>query len=71
MTDHVNMLYVILEKDVNINNIKGLQKAISHMRGVLEVKTHIASVDDAVAESRARIDMTKKVLEVINPPTDK
>lgn len=66
MTARVNMLFVALEKDIRIDDIEPLQKAIEQMKGVLEVTTNITTPADYVAECRIRNDFVKKVIDIIH-----
>jgi hypothetical protein len=66
MTARVNMLFVALEKDIRIDDIEPLQKAIEQMKGVLEAKPNITTPADFVAECRIRKDFVKKVIDIIH-----
>lgn len=67
MTARVNMLYVILEKSTRIDDIEKLMDAITQMRNVLEVKTHIATPQNVIAETRVRHEIGQKLLSVVYP----
>lgn len=54
MTDRVNALTVALERDIRVDDIEQLKKAISQLRGVAKVSVHVTDVADHVAEIRAR-----------------
>ena len=71
MTARVNMLYVILEKDTRIDDIEKLMDAIAQFNNVLEVKTHIRSPQDDIAEARIRQDIGEKLINIIYPPKKK
>jgi hypothetical protein len=70
MTARVNMLFVVLEKDIRIDDIVPLQKAIEQMKGVLKVDTNISTPTDWVAESRVRTELGKKLMNIIYPEHD-
>ena len=67
MTARVNMLRVVLEKDIRIDNVEPLISAIKQMKGVLQVDTNIATPGDNIAEIRARNELGKKILKIIYP----
>jgi hypothetical protein len=54
MTDRIFALTVVLEKDVRVDDVQGLVKAISILRGVLSVKEHISDPSTLMAEERAK-----------------
>lgn len=67
MTARVNMLYVILEKNTRIDDIEKLTDAIAQFNNVLEVKTHIASPQDDIAQARVRQDIGQQLIGIIYP----
>lgn len=66
MTDRINGLYVILEKDIREDDVEDLVNAIRLLRGVLKVETHVADFDEAIARARVRSELTGKLWDVLN-----
>lgn len=64
MTDRVNAFIVILEKDIREDN-EATINAIRQIRGVLDVKPHIANIDESIAESRVRVDLMNKLFQLL------
>ncbi len=54
MTDRVNALVVVLEKDIRIDDVESLRKAIRHMRGVRSVDVNVTELADHVAYVQIR-----------------
>jgi len=71
MTARISMLYVILEKDVRIDEIDKLADAIAQFNNVLEVKTHIKEATEDIAQDRAKHELSQKLLEVLYPIKEK
>lgn len=66
MTDRIQHLTVVLDDDVRIDDVEGLVRAISMLRGVERVSTG-KPVDstDHLARSRARQELRTKVLGLL------
>lgn len=71
MTNRFYALTVILEKDVREDDCEPLIDAIKILRGVLDVKPHIANPDTWMAEERARQDLGTKILKALHPKNGK
>ena len=54
MTDRVNMLHVVLERDTRIDDCEPLIAAIMQLRGVLSVTARVAKPEDHLAQTRAK-----------------
>jgi len=67
MTAKINMIFVLLEKDIREDQIDPLMHAIKMVKGVLDVEKHIANPQDWLAETRAKNELGQKLLEVIYP----
>lgn len=67
MTDRLNGLTVVLERDIRDDDAEGLIAAIKQLRGVLDVVPHVADFAAHVAGERARHELGRKVLAVIYP----
>ncbi len=68
MTDRLNGVWVAFEKDIRDDDAEGLIDAIRHLRGVLAVEPHVASMSDYVAEERVRLEWRKKLADLLYPP---
>ena len=67
MTDRVNSLQVCLDKDYRDDDIEVLRTAIMQMRGVISVGLNISDGDTWMAETRARQELGKKILDIVYP----
>lgn len=67
MTDRLKGCYVVFEKDIRVDDAEGIIKALAMVKGVLEVRTEVASFQDAVAYSRARNELGEKLMDVLYP----
>lgn len=65
MTDRVNALTVILDRDIREDDIEPVVRAIEQIKHVIAVETNTVSIDDAVAEARVKLDYKKKLFEVL------
>lgn len=61
MTDRINQLTVILERDMRDDDVEGLMQAILLLRGVLNVRP---IVEDQVAQERR--ELTPKLYSVLD-----
>ena len=67
MTDRVDSLTVVFEKDVRIDDCEEWINAIRMFRNVLSVKPHISGVGDHMAEERAKDELGKKLWAILHP----
>lgn len=67
MTDRINCLQVVLEKDVRDDDVQPLITAILQLRGVATVGQNVADLDDFIAFSRARRELGEKLLDIVYP----
>lgn len=65
MSDRINALTVILEKDIRDDDCEQLIAAISQLRGVLEVKARVANTQDVIAYNRARHVLQKRLWDAL------
>jgi hypothetical protein len=71
MTDRINAVVVVLDKDIRIDDAEtGIISAIRHLRGVIDVRPVTANIETAIAESRVRSEMTEKIWRVLHPKKD-
>ena len=61
MTDRINALVVVLEKDTREDDVQALAEAIAMFQGVLSVKVCVADLASHVAYERARRELTDKL----------
>lgn len=68
MTDRINSLTVVLERDIREDDIAPLMAAIESHRGVLQVLPHVADgIADVVASGRIRAELGTKIMEILYP----
>lgn len=65
MTDRINSLTIVIERDIRDDDCQPLIAAIQMMRGVLTVKANVANHSDFMAEERAKHELTKKIWEAL------
>lgn len=63
MTDRVNALTVVLDKDYRDDDIEALADAIRQFKGVIDVSLNISNPTDHVAQSRARTELISKMMD--------
>jgi hypothetical protein len=66
MTDRISILFVALEKDTRTDDLEALIAAISMMRGVLRVDSKVSSPTEWLAQSRAKLELRVKLLELLS-----
>lgn len=71
MTDRYYALTVILEKDYRDDDAEPILQAIKMIKGVQNVKAHISDPSTWMAEERARVELGKKLLEIVYPKPPK
>ena len=67
MTNRYYALTVILEKDIRSDDAEPLVNAIKMIKGVLDVKPHISDPETWMAQERARMELGRKVMNIIYP----
>jgi len=65
MTDRINAMIVVLEEDIRSDDVESLVNAIRHLRGVANVKPHVASYEDVIARERVRSEIGGKLFDAI------
>jgi len=65
MTDRIHALTVCLEKGIREDDVAPLISAISMLRGVLRVETHVSDLSVWAAECRVRHDLEGKILAIV------
>ena len=67
MTDRINAITVVLEKDMRVDDAESLLLAIKQFKGVIRAEGNVADSNDYVAQSRARSELGQKIIKVIYP----
>ena len=65
MTDRLKGYLVVLDMNIREDDAEPITKAIEQIRGVLSVQPLVGSVDDAIAEERAKHKFFDKLVEVL------
>ena len=65
MTDRINALTVVLDRDIREDDVQGLIDAIKYLSGVDKVTMHVANLESHIAESRARLALRKKIADLL------
>lgn len=66
MTDRINALTVILDRDIRDDDVQELIGAISMLRNVADVTAHIANIEDAIARSRVRRELRERIIALFD-----
>lgn len=66
MTDRVNALIVVLEKDMRDDDVEVISNAIRMLRGVLRVDNNISDASDYVAQARVANKVRESLIELAN-----
>ena len=67
MTDRVNGLFVVLNKDIRTDDVEAITHAIAMLRGVLSVDKNVSEAVDHIAFVRVRRELEEKLMEVLRP----
>ncbi len=67
MTDRLNALTVVLDKDIRVDDAEALIAAISQFRGVLSVQGNVSDINSHIATERAMYAVREKVFEALAP----
>jgi len=65
MTDLINALIVVVDKDICMDDIEPLMDAIKMMKNVIDVKANVSDLDSIIAERRAQHVLSEKLWEVL------
>ena len=71
MTDRINALTVVLNKDIRDDDVKSLTSAIKQLRGVLSVSMNVADITSHIAMQRARQSLLDELWKVFFPKVSK
>lgn len=67
MTDRINALTVVLDRDYRDDDATHLIAAIQQFKGVLSVTPNVATLDSHIAETRVRRELGEKLMDVVYP----
>ncbi len=67
MTDRYHTLTVVLERDMRDDDAAALIAAIGQLRGVIKVGGVVADMCSHMAQERARVELGRKLFEVLAP----
>lgn len=67
MSDRINTITVVLEKDTRDDDCEAILNAIRMTKGVLSVTPNVADPGEYMAIERARHDLGKKLWKVLYP----
>ena len=67
MTDRYKSLIVGLEHDIREDDAQSIIQAIRMLRGVLRVEGQISNGDDWLAEERAKHELRRKMIDLLEP----
>lgn len=70
MTDRLNALTVVLEKDIRDDDAESLMNAIRQLRGVLSVTGTPVDVCDHVALERAKREIRARLWDALQEPPE-
>jgi hypothetical protein len=65
MTDRINSLTVILEKDTRADDIECLKNAILQLKGIIAVEKNVSDLGTFLAEKRAKYELRSKLWDVL------
>jgi len=67
MSDRLNSLTVVLEKEMKTEDAELIINAIKMIRGVANIIPGVATSEGQIAREMARLDLIKKVYKLLNP----
>ena len=65
MTDRIKGLTVTLDPNIREDDAQAIIDAVSMIKGVANVETHVTDIDHYMAVASARITMEKDIFELI------
>ncbi len=65
MTDRINSLLVVLDKDIRDDDAEEIINAIQMIRHVLKVTPRVSDFDLHIAETRAKNELREKLWELL------
>ena len=71
MTDRINALTVVLDRDIRDDDVREIIQAIRMIKCVATVTPHVADHDSHVAYVRARMEIEGRLYEALKDPHQK
>ena len=71
MTDRLKGCVVMFEEDIREDDAAAVLSAIKMLKGVGDVAPTFADYDDWMNRSRIRLELARKLMEVLYPPEEK
>lgn len=68
MTDRINSLTVVLQREIREDDAEAIIQAISMIKGVGQVTGHVATAEVWAAKQQARWDLQSELREVLFKP---
>ena len=65
MSDRINTITVVLEKDTRLDDCEAILTAIRMTKGVLRATPNVVDARDYMAEERARNEFRKKLWDAL------
>ncbi len=65
MSDHVNAFTVVLDEDIREDDVRQITTAIMQIRHVISVDANVADITAHMAESRAKFELSKKLMDIV------
>lgn len=67
MTDMINSLLVIFEKDIREDDVEAIVDAVKMIKGVISVTKNTSSFENEIAEARALQYYREKLWDILFP----
>lgn len=67
MTDRINSIVVVLEKDYRDDDVEPILDSIRMTKGVLSVTSNVSDHVSHMAEERARHELGQKLIKIVYP----
>lgn len=65
MTDRINAITLVLDRDMRDDDVESLRQACLHLKFVQSAELNVSKISDVVAESRARFATKEKVYALL------
>ena len=66
MTDRINSVTVVLERDIRIDDAQRIIDAIAMVSGVIKVEVGVVNSGDYIARERAKAELRTQIYKLIN-----
>lgn len=65
MTDKVHSITIVLEENVRVDDVEGLLQVLLSLKGVMTATGNVANIESYVAETRAKVNLYRQMVELI------